>query len=77
MNLFHGGSYTKGLEVYDGKYNRLVKDIDYIVTYYHKDASAYVGQEICSAIVFLKTPSTPIVYTSAHMVSDCHACSFD
>ncbi|QJB22804.1 hypothetical protein fnug_161 [Pseudomonas phage fnug] len=76
IKLYHGGFYTKGLEVYDGKYNRLVKDIDYIVTYYHKDASAYVGQEICSAIVFLKTPSTPIVYTSAHMVGGDLAFSF-
>ncbi|AEH03575.1 virion structural protein [Pseudomonas phage PhiPA3] len=76
ITLYHGGFYLRDLRVYDAQYKRLVKDVDYIVTYYHKDASEYIGLDICSAIVFLDKTRTGKVYTSAQMVGGDLAFSF-
>jgi hypothetical protein len=53
VSFSQGGFYTPSLKVYDKNFKMLRKDVDYIATYKHIDASAYVGIEICSTVVIL------------------------
>ncbi len=76
VTMYHGGFYVNSLRVYDSRYIPLVRDKDYIVTYYHKQASEFYGLDIASGIVFLDRTRTGKVYMSAQMVGGDVAFSF-
>lgn len=68
VSFSQGGFYTPSLKVYDKTYKMLRRDIDYIATYKHADASAYTGIEICSTIVILNAALTDFVLLGGQLV---------
>lgn len=68
VSFSQGGFYAPSLKVYDKTYKMLRKDIDYIATYKHADASAYTGMEICSAVVILNPAITDFVLLGGQLV---------
>ena len=76
ITLTHGGFYENELIVYDENYVRLKPNIDYILTYYHKDISEYVGLDIYSLIVVLNQSLENKLYITAQMVGGDIAYSF-
>jgi hypothetical protein len=61
--------------VYDKNFKLLTERVDYIATYKHLDASAYVGIEICSAVVILKPTITDYVLLGGQLVGADYAFS--
>ncbi|MNX32205.1 hypothetical protein D3C86_624090 [compost metagenome] len=68
VSFSQGGFYTPSLKVYDKNFKLLIERVDYIATYKHVDASAYVGIEICSAVVILKPTITDYVLLGGQLV---------
>lgn len=68
VSFSQGGFYTPSLKVYDKTYKMLRKDVDYIATYKHADASAYTGMEICSTVVILNPAITGFVLLGGQLV---------
>ena len=75
VSFSQGGFYTPSLKVYDKNFRLLIKNVDYIATYKHVDASAYVGIEICSAIVILNAVLTDHVLIGGQLVGSDYAFS--
>lgn len=76
VTLVHGGFYEKEHILYDKDYERLLPGTDYVLTYFHKDASDHLGLKVYSLIVLLNQTLTDCVYVTAQMVGGDLAYSF-
>lgn len=76
VTLTHGGFYQKGLKVYDRFYNELVLGDDFVLSYYHKDASEFLGLEVYSLLIIINPTIVDHIYVTAQMVGGDLAYSF-
>lgn len=74
--LNHGGFYGNDLALFDEEYNQLALDRDYILTYYHKDTSEYIGLDIYSLVVVINPEVSSLVMVTAQMVGGDAAYTF-
>jgi hypothetical protein len=75
VSFSQGGFYSPSLKVYDKTFKLLTPNVDYIATYKHVDASAYVGIEICSAVVLINAALTDYVLLGGQLVGGDYAFS--
>lgn len=71
-----GAFYTESLVVRQSDGKLLVRDKDYVVTYYYKDLGAVTAKEVCAIIVVTNKDVTPGVRITYRAVGGPYALSF-